>query len=140
MPLLAGEANSVREALLTGVWGREVVLVTDRHKYVRAPAGANAPLSMLSNRWSTMPTHGALDAKLALPFPDDRAFLDHMPGSDLPVIHQTWRDGDRVPFWAWVRMNGNHVYDLADDPDEMRNLVGGPLEAPATQLERLGFS
>ena len=103
MPLLAGEATSVRDALLTGVLGREVVLVTERHKYVRAPVGANAPLSMLSNRWSTMPTHGALDAKLALPFPVDRAFLDHMPGSDLPVIHQTWRGGDRVAFWAWVR-------------------------------------
>ena len=155
MPLLAGEATSVRDALLTGVWGREVVLVTERHKYVRAPVGANAPLSMLSNRWSTMPTHGALDAKLALPFPDDRAFLDHMPGSDLPVIHQTWREGDRVPFWAWVRMNGNHVYDLENDPHETENLAGGPLEAqlaeqlraellaleaPATQFERLGLS
>ncbi len=84
LPLLRGEAATVRDWLLTGVWGRDVVLVTDRHKYVRGPAGENAPLSMLSNRWSTMPTHGAIDPRVALPRPDARAFLDRMPGSDVP--------------------------------------------------------
>lgn len=154
-PLLAGEAQSVREQLLTGVWGREVVLVTERYKYVRGPAGANAPLSMLSNRWSTMPTHGALDPREALPLPDQRAYLDRMPGSATPVIHQTWDVGDRLPYWALYRSSGNYVFDLETDPGEDDNLAGGPpeteladrlqaeliaLEAPATQFQRLGFS
>ena len=155
LPLLTGEASAVREWLLTGVWGREVVMVTDNHKYIRGPAGeANAPLSMLSNRWSTMPTHGRLKRNDALPLPDDRAFLDHMPGSDVPVIHQPWAAGDRVPYWALFRPTGNYVFDLAADPDENRNLAGGELEpalaaqlqralaeleAPASQFERLGL-
>ncbi|HEY3800051.1 MAG TPA: sulfatase [Caulobacteraceae bacterium] len=155
LPLLAGESARIRDWLLTGVWGREVVMVTERHKYVRAPAGANAPLSMLSNRWSTMPTHGALSAREALPLPDQRAFLDHMPGSGQPVLHQVWGEGDLVPFWARVRTRGNHVYDLDADPGEDANLAGSALEtqlaeqlhaalveleAPATQLQRLGFA
>jgi hypothetical protein len=131
-----------------------VVLVTDRHKYVRGPASENAPLSMLSNRWSTMPTHGALDPRVALPLPDARAFLDYMPGSEVPVIHQRWEAGDGVPFWARYRPSGAHVYDLANDPAEEENLAGGPLEArlaeqlrtamvelgaPSSQFERLGL-
>jgi arylsulfatase A-like enzyme len=154
LPLLRGEAEKVRDWALTGVWGREVVLVTGQHKYVRGPAGANAPLSMLSNRWSTMPTHGRLSRNAALPLPDDRAFLDRMPGSDVPVIHQTWDAGDAVPYWAAFKATGNYVFDLGADPDEMRNLAGGDLEAdlaarlqaalaelqaPASQFERLGL-
>jgi arylsulfatase A-like enzyme len=154
LPLLRGEADTVRDWLLTGVWGRDVVLVTGRHKYVRGPAGENAPLSMLSNRWSTMPTHGAVDPRVALPLPDERAFLDRMPGSDVPVIHQTWAAGDAIPFWARYRPSGNLVYDLENDPGEDRNLAGGALEArlaeqlrvaltelaaPRTQFERLGL-
>jgi hypothetical protein len=145
----------VRDWLLTGVWGRDVTLVTDRHKYVRGPAGENAPLSMLSNRWSTMPAHGAIDPRVALPLPDARAFLDRMPGSDVPVIHQRWDAGDGVPYWARYQPSGNHVYDLSNDPAEDENLVGGALEvklaeqlrtalleleAPKTQFERLGYS
>jgi hypothetical protein len=154
MLLIRVEATSVRDQLLTGIWGREVVLVTGRHKYVRGASGANAPLSMLSNRWSTMPTHGALDPRLALPLPDGRAVLDHMPGSDVPVIHQTWAEGDPVPFWAWTRPSGNYLFDLENDPAEDENLAGAPLEAqladqirtgleeleaPKTQFERLGL-
>jgi arylsulfatase A-like enzyme len=154
-PLLERRVTSVRDRLLTGVWGREVVLVSGRHKYVRGPAGENAPLSMLSNRWSTMPTHGQVDPRTALPLPDHRAFLDRMPGSDVPVLHQTWTQGDGVPYWARFRASGNHLFDLENDPDETENLVGGRLEhaladelrdalievgAPATQYERLGLA
>ena len=128
--------------------------MTGRHKYVRGPAGDNAPLSMLSNRWSTMPTHGRLTRYEALPLPDDRAFLDRMPGSDVPVIHQTWEAGDPVPYWARVRTSGNLLFDLENDPTEDENLAGSPLEAqlaeqlraalieleaPKTQFERLGL-
>ena len=58
-PLLRGDVTSVREHALSGVWGREVHLINDRSKYVRAPDGDNTPLSMWSNRWSTMPIHAS---------------------------------------------------------------------------------
>jgi arylsulfatase A-like enzyme len=154
LPLLAGTQGAVRDWLVTGVWGREVCLVTGRHKYARGPAGANAPLSMLSNRWSTMPTH-VVDRHVAMPLPDHRAFLDRMPGSDVPVLHQPWAEGDAIPFWARIRTSGNHLFDLQEDPDEERNLAGAPLErelaeqlraalveleAPASQFQRLGLA
>ncbi|MCC7461816.1 MAG: sulfatase [Gammaproteobacteria bacterium] len=153
LPVLQETASSVRDHVLTGVWGREVCLVTPQHKYVRAPGIANAPLSMLSNRWSTMP-NPVLERAAALPLPDARAFLDRMPGSSVPVIHQTFADGDPVPFWARVHFSGNHVYDLDADPGEQVNLAGADIEealaaklrsalaameAPATQFERLGL-
>lgn len=153
LPVLCGQAPEVRDHVLTGVWGREVCLVTPQYKYVRAPGAANAPLSMLSNRWSTMPTP-ILDRDVALPLPDERAFLDRMPGSRVPVIHQPYADGDPVPFWARARFGGNHVYDLGADPGEESNLAGTELEqalaaklravlvameAPQTQFERLGL-
>jgi hypothetical protein len=155
MPLLRSEAGSVRDWLLTGVWGRDVVLVTGRHKYVRGPTGQNGPLSMLSNRWSTMPTHGAVDPRVALPLPDHRAFLDRMPGADVPVIHQRWEAGEAIPFWGRYRPSGHHVFDLEADPGEDENLAGSlleadlaerlraallELEAPCTQFERLGLA
>src|SRR5205823_1372667 len=108
----------------------------------------------LSNRWSTMPTHGALDPRLALPLPDQRAFLDRMPGSDVPVIHQRWEAGEAIPFWGRYRPSGNHAYDLAVDPAEDVDLAGSALEAdlakllrealaqlqaPGTQFDRLGL-
>jgi hypothetical protein len=154
LPVLRGETERVRDWLLTGVWGRDVQLVTGRHKYVRSPVPANAPLSMLSNRWSTMPTH-VLSRDQALPPPDGRAFLDRMPGSDIPVIHQIWQAGDPAPFWSRMKPGGHRLYDLERDPGETENLAGSPLEqefagqmqmalqalgAPATQYERLGFS
>ncbi|OYU68880.1 MAG: sulfatase [Alphaproteobacteria bacterium PA2] len=153
LPLLRGEATSIRDHLLTGVWGREVHLVTSNHKYARGPVGANEPLSMMSNRWSTMPTH-VVDKHIALPLPDDRAFLDRMPGSTVPVIHQTFAAGDPIPFWARTKPSGHHLFDRHEDPDEDRNLAGTPIEAdladqlraalieieaPKSQLQRLGL-
>ena len=153
LPLLAGETSDVREWLLTGVWGREVQLIDKQRKYVAAPSNGNAPLDMYSNRWSTMPTL-IRTRELAMPFPDQRARLDHMPGSGIPVIHQQWDASDRLPFWASRRFSGNHLYDLDEDPDETHNMAGEPLEseyrerlrtalksieAPQGQFERLGL-
>ncbi len=154
LPVLQGKAASVRDHVLAGVWGREVHLIDGRHKLARAPAGPNAPLPMMSNRWSTMPTH-VLSRDQALPLPDQRAKLSTMPGSGVPVIHQTWDEGDRLPFWAWATFSGDHVYDLADDPHETSNLAGTAVarrlaerleaalravEAPSEQFSRLGFA
>src|SRR5579862_2726759 len=57
LPLMTGEAHSIRDWAIAGVWGREVHLIDAEAKYARAPAGDNAPLSLWSNRWSTMPIH-----------------------------------------------------------------------------------
>ncbi len=165
IPLLTGAASSVREWTLAGVWGREVHLIDDNArsgtgngagpvKYVRAPVGANDPLSMWSNRWSTMPVTQAPD--LRLPDPDERARLDHMPGSTIPVIRQPFVDGDLLPFWAYgARPGQHHLFDLDADPDEQGDLVGTATEkvladrlrealievdAPSDQLTRLGLT
>jgi hypothetical protein len=89
-----------------------------------------------------------------MPLPDDRAFLDRMPGSKVPVIHQPFVAGDPIPFWARTKFTGNYLFDLVSDPDEINNLAGTELEAqleaqlkaalleleaPAAQFERLGL-
>jgi arylsulfatase A-like enzyme len=153
LPVLDGTAAAVREGVLAGVWGREVHLVTSHAKYVCGPEGDNAPLSMWSNRWSTMPVHALPDLKL--PRPDRRATLDYMPGTDVPVIRQPFQPGDMLPFWAITERLERLVYDLDDDPAEVRSLAGSTLEkdladqlraelvavdAPADQLARLGLA
>ena len=155
VPLLDGTAPSIRDWALMGVWGREVHVVDGAgRKYARGPAdGVNAPISMWSNRWSTMPVHGM--PQLKLPPPDDRAWLDKMPGSSVPVIRQPFAAGDLLPFWAMTRFTGNHAWDLSVDPFEDEDRAGEPLEkeladqlrealravdAPDDQLVRLGFT
>lgn len=152
LPLLDGSASSIRDWAVAGVWGREVHVLDDRRKYVRAPTGANEPLSMWSNRWSTMPVHTYPD--LRLPDPDDRAVLDRMPGSSVPVIRQPFVAGDLLPFWAYAERLQTLCFDRADDPIEEHDLAGTiaetemaellrvalvELEAPDDQLVRLGL-
>jgi hypothetical protein len=107
---------------------------------------------MWSNRWSTMPLPTQPDVKL--PMPDDRAFLDRMPGSTIPVIRQPFDAGDFLPFWAYTDFVGTLAYDLGEDPNEDRNLASDRLgkelaemlraalvevDAPDDQLARLGL-
>jgi len=153
LPLLTGEQSSIREFALAGVWGREVHLIDAERKYARAPSGDNTPLSLWSNRWSTMPVSRM--PELTLPTPDDRAVLDRMPGSRIPVIRQPFRAGDTLPFWAMGKFSGNCLYRVRDDPAEENNLAGSraekdaadalraalvSIDAPADQLERLGLA
>jgi arylsulfatase A-like enzyme len=154
-PLIQGTATEVRDWALTGVWGREVNIIDREAKYTRSPGdGGNFPLSMWSNRWSTMPVHAA-GPEVRMPKPDGRAYLDRMPGSAVPVIRQPFQPGDLLPFWAYTRFCGNHLYRPDHDPGEDENLAGGglegekadmlrqallSLEAPDDQLARLGLS
>ena len=162
VPLLApsgpgggAPTTSIRDWALMGVWGREVHVTDGRRKYVRAPGDENRPLSMWSNRWSTMPIHAFPDIRL--PPPDHRAVLDTMPGSDIPVIRQPFAVGDQVPYWAASRFTGHHLWDVDDDPGEEHDLAGGggpaerelvdllrsaldEVEAPSDQYERLGLA
>jgi hypothetical protein len=151
---LTQQGTSSREFALTGIWGREVVYVDNERKYVRAPVEGNRPLSMFSNRWSTMPIHAY--PHIRLPRPDQRAYLDTMPGSSVPVIRQPFENDDPVPFWAMMGpFHGDHLFDRLSDPEETTNLQSERLvsqakealrealrqfEAPRDQLERLGFS
>ena len=153
VPLIDGTAGKVRDWTLMGVWGREVHITDGRWKYARAPVAKNEPLAMYSNRWSTMPTH-VLTREQELPLPDDRARLDRMPGSNVPVIHQTWDASDALPFWAWTKFTGHYLFDVANDPSENENRAGAAeenrmvellrnalqsIEAPSEQMQRLGL-
>ena len=100
-----------------------------------------------------MPVHAYPD--LRLPLPDDRAVLDRMPGSTVPVIRQPFAAGDPLPFWAYAEFTGTLAFDLGDDPGEDRDLADDRLgrdlaamlhaalvevEAPSDQFARLGYS
>src|SRR5579884_1451467 len=134
LPLILGEHDSVREHVLAGVWGREVHVITRAAKYVRAPANGNEPLSLWSNRWSTLEV--PMVPRLRMPPPDRRATLDRMPGSDVPVIRQPYRDGDLMPFWAGGEFTGNHLFALDDDPCEEHDLAGTAVEPEMAELLR----
>ena len=154
VPLVSGDSSAVRDYVLTGVWGRAVQIVHDQFKYVRAPRNDNRPLSMWSNRWSTMPIHALPNVRL--PKPDHRATLDYMPGSSVPVIRQPFEPGDAVPFWAMTNTGQARdlLFDVVGDPLEDRDLTGTDLteqmegvlrsvlhdiEAPVDQFQRLGL-
>ena len=63
--------------------------------------------------------------------------LDRVPGSDVPVIRQPFDVDDRVPFWASRPGSPRHeLYDLDDDPQEVRDLAGTPTEADMADLLR----
>lgn len=160
VPVITGAESSVREWAISGYWGREIQLITPSHTYTRGSVGSGFPLSMWSNRWSTMPVNGRPD--LRLPRPDSRARLDTMPGTDVPVIRQPFTAGDLLPFWAYGGLeNENLLYDRMADPDQVHNLAApdgtdpGPselhhievlrealvsIDSPDDLLERLGLS
>ena len=159
VPLLTGESAAIRDWAIGGVYGNWVQITDGHRKYSRAPAGENVPLSMWSNRWSTMPAHKGLENYMAFPNPDRRAVLDFMPGSDVPVIRQPFGAHDVLPFWARggkTNAGRHHLYDLSVDPDEAENRRGEAsvegemidllrtalvdVDAPAEQLARLGIA
>ena len=91
-----------------------------------------------------------------LPKPDGRAWLDNMPGTDIPVIRQPFHAGDALPFWAsgGANVGKHHLYDLDVDPHEAENRKGEPserrmqdllrtalgeLDAPTEHIQRLGL-
>ena len=122
VPLLTGEADSVRDWAIGGMYGRWVQVTDGTTKYARSSSGDNFPLSMWSNRWSTMPVN--IGGFNELPAPDERAVLDHMPGTTVPVIRQPFRPGDLLPFWvAGADSDRHHLYNLDVDPDEQENRV-----------------
>jgi hypothetical protein len=129
-----------------------VTYVDNEWRFTRTPVEGNRPLSMFSNRWSTMPVHAF--PEIRLPRPDERAYLDRMPGSSVPVIRQPFAAGDQVPFWAQdSKYLGDQLFNRRNDPTEVENRIEKEseplealrealkaLEAPSDQLERLGIA
>ena len=141
-----------------------------RIAYVAQSAAASFnPAHKLIDQYCEMPVqHGVKpraeaeqDAKdiyrrLRLPDPDKRAWLDFMPGSEIPVIRQPFREGDLLPFWSVSPVvDDHHLYDLETDPNEQENRLGDAAEAvmiemlqqalrdvqaPQEQFERLGIA
>lgn len=157
VPLLTGQATSIRDWAIGGVYGCWVQVTDGQRKYARAPEGNGFPLSMWSNRWSSMPVH--VPGIVNLPKPDERAWLDRMPGSTVPVIRQPFAPGDLLPMWAGTEriVGRHHAYDLGVDPDEQENRASRAekverelvdllqaalrsVEAPDEQFVRLGLS
>jgi arylsulfatase A-like enzyme len=153
LPLVYGEKTEIRQWAIGGIYGQWVQIQDGTNKYARAPVGSGFPLSMWSNRWSTMPIPTMPSVRL--PNPDKRAYLDFMPGSDIPVIRQPFQQGDLLPFWSMnPKIDDHHLYRLDLDPTEAENRAGEKLEgdmiellrvaltdmqAPREQFERLGL-
>ena len=138
LPLISGAATSIRDWAIGGIYGNWVQIHDGKNKYARAPATSNFPLSMWSNRWSTMPIPPM--PNLRLPNPDHRAWLDTMPGTDIPVIRQPFQEGDLLPFWSMQARIGEHqLYMIPDDPQELDNQVGKPLEKDMIELLRVAL-
>lgn len=153
LPVLQGQAEQVRTDLVTGWWGRRVNWTDGRHLYLRAPARPdNQPLYLYTNRWSTAPWW-------EIPMPDERAeFRPCVPQTDMPVgrMPVTAQDLSRINNIdvQSLQEDGTLLFDIAEDPEEQRNLVGTAIEeevekrlgarleeqrAPAEQFERLGL-
>jgi arylsulfatase A-like enzyme len=153
LPLIDGATDRVRELALFGYWGQHVGVTDGRYRYLRGCAGDNFPLSVWSNRWSTMPVQPF--PELRLPRPDLRATLRTMPGTSVPVIHQPFAPGDTVPFWAgFAPPDTSYLFDTEVDPGENENRVGerseadmeealaeglASISAPPELLERIGL-
>jgi hypothetical protein len=138
VPVLEERSPTVREWAIGGVFGKWVQVTDGSKKYARAPEGNGFPLSMWSNRWTTMPVHARPNVRL--PRPDRRAYLDFMPGSESPVIRQPFHAGDRLPFWALNPPVGeHHLFDLTEDPEENHDLTGTRLEAEMIDLLRVAL-
>ena len=71
--------------------------------------------------------------------PDERAFLDKMPGSTIPVIRQPFREGDLLPFWAMGKDFEHLLFDRREDTAEQSNRVDGKTEQDATELLRVAL-
>jgi arylsulfatase A-like enzyme len=134
VPLLEGTATRVREWALCGVWGREVHVADATRTFAKSPTPENRPLSMFSNRWSTMPIRAFPNVRL--PRPDKRAWLDHVPGTEVPVLRQPFDPSDHLPYWAGGDFSGDVLYDRleADATGQVRNIADTPAARDMTDL------
>jgi hypothetical protein len=74
-----------------------------------------------------------------MPMPDNRATLDFMPGSTIPVIRQPFREGDMLPFWAYAKKYETILFNRAEDPNETVNRIDDPMAKHAEELLRVAL-
>ena len=94
---------------------------------------------------------------MGMPPPDQRAYLDKMPGTDIPVLRQPFEQGDQMPIWSFgdQSVDKHYLFDITIEPDEQENRAGEKLEgemlemlrsallavqAPTDQLQRIGLN
>jgi arylsulfatase A-like enzyme len=152
-PVIEGHEHDIREYVLQGYFGREVNIIDEDGKYIRTAPEGTGPISIWSNRWSTMQFHAM--PRMRLDPPDERAYLDTMPGTDVPCIRQPLDEGRGGPFGAMKLPTEHRLYDL-DDEGEVDDIHGShvredhyvellrhafdELEAPDDQYARLGLT
>ena len=154
--VIEGQEQSARDYMLQGYFGLEVNVIDSAGKYIRGAEGPVVDISIWSNRWSTMPMH--IFPNAGLPRPDGRAWLDRMPGSEIPVIRQPL-SGQELSNRAVLlagRGSGDksYLFDYEDE-QETENLVDSErthhyeellrhaleeVEAPDEQFVRLGLN
>ena len=91
--------TSVRDWALGGVYGNWVQ-VTDGTPQVRPRPGGRRTSRCRCGRTAGRRCRCTIAGVPTCPRPDDRAALDLMPGSDVPVIRQPFEPGDLLPFWV----------------------------------------
>ncbi len=139
IPLLNGTSGSIRDWAVGGVFGNWVQITDGKRKYARGASESNYPLSMWSNRWSTMPVYSL--PGLRLPKPDHRAMIAFMPGSDVPVLRQPFEPGDPLPLWVGRGCIDKHYcFDLDIDPHEQENRTATSTERDMTELLRVAMT
>ena len=78
--------------------------------------------------------------RLRLPDPDRRAYLDFMPGSDIPVIRQPFESGDLLPYWSLnPKIDDHYFFDLNLDPKEDENRIGEKTEDQMVEMLRVAL-
>lgn len=144
--VIAGEVEEVREGLLFGQHGAHVNCTDGRYVYMRAPASvANEPLF----DYTLMPTHMR-----------ERFRVEELRGAELagPFCFtkgcQVLKTSGRGVWLFEKAAYETMLFDLADDPGQMRPLVDAEVEermadlmvglmeandAPVEQYERLGL-
>ncbi|MCL5444980.1 MAG: sulfatase [Actinobacteria bacterium] len=138
-PIVEGKQSQIRDYILQGYWGRTVNVIDADGLYVRGIPNGNEPLGMWSNRWSTLGVRSF--PRLRLPHPDDRAVLDRMPGSNIPVIHQLWTASDVAanPLLGYHEDSASSSLFDARDEDQLEDLGGSAREAGYEELLRHAF-
>lgn len=120
LPVLRGEAATLRDHVLAGYFGHAPFVTDGRWSYQPELQPAAAPLFAYSNRWS-------VPQWMRLQPLDDRAHLGRfMPGVPSPVIRQPldlWGPPPEVP----VEM----LFDVVDDPQQVDNRTGSAARVAA---------
>ena len=129
-PLLRGEANSMRDYVLCGVWGRQVNLIRRRLEVLPGPRREQTPPFLCGRtagrRCRCRVTQGCA-SRLRMPAPSSTGCPAPPSRSSANPIAA----GDALPYWAIGDFSGNHLYNLKDDPHEEKNLAGTDIETGA---------